>query len=327
MNGRMTWRFGLIVLGMGVALAALLAVVFLVDSRKRAGALHAGAAVVMTDLGPVEVARRGAGFPILVIHGAGGGYDQGLLLAEAFGGGGFDWVAPSRFGYLRSPSPADASTAAQADAFAALLDELGLDRVGVLAMSGGVPPALQLAQRHPARVTSLVLLSSAPFTPFTAGDQELPVPIGVYNALFASDFPYWLLRRLAPGLIAPMFDVGQERRENLTAEEMAFVNAMMEAFDPVTARVDGLKNEGAAIDPAAHYDLSAIAAPTLIVHAQDDSLNPVIVARALGEGLPNADLLILPDGGHLLLGHHGTIRAKVGAILSATALQSGTPRG
>lgn len=322
----MIWRSGLFVIVVGAVLAAVVTVCFHLDMKARLKALRAGSDVLTTDVGPVEVARRGSGPPVLVIHGAGGGYDQGLILAEALGGRDFGWIAPSRFGYLRSPMPADASTASQADALAALLDALGADRVGVLAMSGGVPPALQFAQRHPERVTSLILLSPAPFTPFTAGDQELPVPIAVYNALFASDFPYWLVRRVAPALVAPMFDVKPGRRETQSAEEQSFVKAMMAAFEPVTARIDGLKNEGAAIDPTAHYDLSAIAAPTLIVHAQDDSLNPVSVAQALGGGLPNADLLILPDGGHLLLGHHDRIRATVGEILSVTALQSATPR-
>jgi hypothetical protein len=35
---------------------------------------------------------------------------------------------------------ADAPTAAQADAFANLFDALGITRVAIVAMSGGVPP-------------------------------------------------------------------------------------------------------------------------------------------------------------------------------------------
>ncbi len=100
-------------------------------------------------------------------------------MARALGGGGKGWIAVSRFGYLRSDLPADASTAAQADALAGLLDALGIDRVAILAMSGGVPPALQFAARHPDRTRALVLLSSAPFTPLPTQEQDLPVPIWV----------------------------------------------------------------------------------------------------------------------------------------------------
>ena len=102
--------------------------------------MSAESQAVQSRHGTVEFTTWGSGPAVLVLHGAGGGYDQGSSIARAFGGEGFRWVAPSRFGYLRSTLPADASTAAQADALADLLDDLGIDRVAILAMSGGVPP-------------------------------------------------------------------------------------------------------------------------------------------------------------------------------------------
>lgn len=146
--------------------------------------LVAGSQVVETSHGPVEYATLGDDPPVLVIHGSGGGYDQGLLLAKAFGGEGFRWISPSRFGYLRSPLPADASTAAQADAFAELLDALGTQRVAILAMSGGVPPALQFTERYPDRTSALILLSAAPYTLF-GSEQELPGNPGIACAAHA----------------------------------------------------------------------------------------------------------------------------------------------
>ncbi|MDZ7629224.1 MAG: alpha/beta fold hydrolase [Parvularculaceae bacterium] len=297
------------------AIAIFIAANFLRDTAATRARLAEASVVIDTRAGPVETARYGAGLPVLVLHGAGGGHDQGALLAGAMVGEGFDIIAPSRFGYLRSPLAADASTAAQADALAALLDELGVDRVGVVAMSGGAPPALQFASRRPERVSALVLLSAAPYTPFTIEAQELPVPIFVYNALFASDFPYWLLRRVAPAAIAPMFDARADILRRASAEEREFVRAMMAAFEPVTARVEGLRNEGAAIDPAARYDLASVSAPTLVVHAVDDALNPVAVSERIAEDVAGADLVLLPDGGHLLLGHHGSLRERISRFL------------
>jgi hypothetical protein len=61
-------------------------------------------------------AEKGSGIPLLSIHGAGGGYDQGLANAAGFVGAGFRIIAPSRFGYLGTPVPPDISPAAQADA-------------------------------------------------------------------------------------------------------------------------------------------------------------------------------------------------------------------
>ncbi len=305
-------RLALLIFG---ALAVLVAALFLRDTAATRARLAGASVVIDTNAGPIEVAREGDGFAVLVLHGAGGGHDQGMLLARAMIGPGFHVIAPSRFGYLRSPLPADPSAAAQADALDALLDELGVDHVGVVAMSGGAPPALQFASRHPERVNAMVLLSAAPFSPFTAEAQELPVPIFVYNALFASDFPYWLIRRVARPAIAPMFDARDDLLRRATQEEREFAQAMMAAFEPVTARAAGLRNEGAAIDPAARYDLASITAPTLVVHAADDALNPLAVSERIDGSIPSADLIVLEDGGHLLLGHHSALRERIARFL------------
>jgi pimeloyl-ACP methyl ester carboxylesterase len=299
-------------------LAVAVAAGYLRDMAAIRARLAAGAEIVETRLGAIEVATRGEGTPVLVLHGAGGGYDQGLLLARAFGGKGYRWIAPSRFGYLRSPKPADASATAQADIIIAMLDAKGVHKVGVVAMSGGVPPALQLAARYPERISCLVLLSSAPFTPFIAEEQNLPVPISVYNALFSSNFPFWLLSRVAPATVEPMFDARPDLRAVMSADEKTFVRAMIASFEPVTARMDGLTNEGAAIDPAALYDLAAIHAPTLVVHARDDRLNPVAVAERLGRGIGRSRTILTPTGGHLLLGRQSAVRAEVRAFLAST---------
>ena len=122
--------------------------------------LAANGVVVETESGTIEYATAGSGFPVLVSHGGAGGYDQGLITALAYLGEGLMAIAPSRFGHLRTPLASDSSAVAQADAYVHLLDALGIERVAVLGTSGGGPSALQLAQRHPERVASLVLSAS-----------------------------------------------------------------------------------------------------------------------------------------------------------------------
>lgn len=102
------------------------------DLRAVRERLALGSQIVATRHGPIEYTTWGEGPALLVIHAAGGGYDQRVSIARAFGGDGFHWISPSRFGYLRTPLPPDASTAAQADGFADLLDALNIKRVAVL---------------------------------------------------------------------------------------------------------------------------------------------------------------------------------------------------
>jgi 2-hydroxy-6-oxonona-2,4-dienedioate hydrolase len=101
-------------------------------ARKR---VQASSRMIETKCGRIEYGDAGHGAPVLLIHGAGGGFDQGLLLGGLLLGEGFRFIAPSRFGYLKSPVPEDSSLEAQADAFACLLDALDIDRVTVVAFS------------------------------------------------------------------------------------------------------------------------------------------------------------------------------------------------
>jgi 2-hydroxy-6-oxonona-2,4-dienedioate hydrolase len=112
-----------------------------------------------------------------------------------------------------------------------------------------------------------------------------------------------------------IFDVSLAVRAELTPEERAMVSEMVDAFEPVTWRINGVRNEGAAIDPRAQNPVQAITAPTLVVHAQDDGINPFSYGEYTAEHIRGAEFLPLPTGGHLLLGHHADVRARVNGFL------------
>lgn len=92
--------------------------------------------MVKTAHGPIEYSTAGKGLPVLFVHGAGGGHDMGLLFARMIGDD-FLWICPSRFGYLRTPIPPDASFESQADAYAALLDYLQIEKAAIIGLSIG----------------------------------------------------------------------------------------------------------------------------------------------------------------------------------------------
>lgn len=289
------------------------------ESLERREALAARSELMQTPFGTVEYAAMGEGPPVLVIHGAGGGFDQGLLLAQAVGGEGRRWIAVSRFGYLRSPLPPDTSTAAQADALAAFLAAHAPGQVDVLAMSGGVPPALQLAARHPGQVRAMVLLSSAPFTPFSGEVEDRPVPPSVYTAIAGSDAGFWLMSRIAPDTLKSAFDA---RPDLLTTEEEnSFVQSLIDGFQPASGRLHGLRNEIAAVDPEAVYDLEAIRAPVLVVHAADDRLNPAVIGETIAARIEGVRYILHERGGHLLLGHHAELRDVIEAFYASAGAE------
>lgn len=165
----------------------------------------------------------------------------------------------------------------------------------------------------------MVLLSSAPYTPLTAEEQELPIPVWLYQALFSSDFPFWVVQRVSPASLEAFFDVKPELRTGLTTEDKAFIAELVEAFQPVTQRANGLQNEGAAIDPLAYFALEKITSPTLVIHARDDGINPFAFGEYTAKHIPGAEFMPLDTGGHLLLGHILEIAAKANAFLQKHA--------
>jgi pimeloyl-ACP methyl ester carboxylesterase len=94
-----------------------------------------------------------------------------------------------------------------------------------------------------------------------------------------------------------MFDITPALRAEVTPEEQPFVDSMVDAFQPVTARSDGVRNQGAAVTPGAYYRVEAITAPTLVVHARDDHLNPFGFGEYTAQHIPGAQFLPLETGG------------------------------
>ena len=174
---------------------------FYYDLSEAQSALEGRSQVLETDAGSLEFAEVGMGLPLFVIHGAGGGFDQSLLMAVPLTKSTFTLIAPSRFGYLRSHLKGALGIDAQADAYVELLDSLAIKRVPVIAMSAGSWSALDFAVRHPERCASLVLISPAP-----------PLPPGMKNrggalasAILHSDTVAWLAGKLTPVFVSLNF--------------------------------------------------------------------------------------------------------------------------
>ena len=80
----------------------------------------------------------------MVLHGGPGGHDQGFA-AASLARAGYGVIAPSRPGYLRTPLSTGRTFEEQADALAALLDALEVDRVVPYGVSAGGPPTIHFA--------------------------------------------------------------------------------------------------------------------------------------------------------------------------------------
>lgn len=269
-----------------------------------------------TRFGTLEYALRGTGPPLLMIHGTGGGFDQGLRFGAALGRRGHRIIAPSRFGYLQSSFPSDPSLANQADALIALLDHLGIDRLPVVGGSAGALSAAALALRHPDRCSALVLL--VPAANVTGQDpvamsavEELAV-----RALLNSDFAYWTALELAPDrLIGTLLATDPRLMATVSASERARATAILNDILPIHARARGMLNDARQAGHPAKMDFALLSMPVLLISAEDDRFGTAATARQIASVVPGAQLTILRTGGHIWLGHDETVADRIHAFI------------
>jgi 2-hydroxy-6-oxonona-2,4-dienedioate hydrolase len=296
-------RTGLLLVAGALLLGGVLAVTVAFRSTLKADRerVEGRATVLPSPWGPLEYLEGGLveALPVLLVHGAGGGYDQGELMAEILLEDDFRWIAPSRFGYLGSGIPPGGTPDEQADAYAWLLDTLEIEEVAVVALSAGGASGLLFALRHPERVTSLTLLSAG-VTPVELPDQAAADRKGrMLVRLFSRDLPYWAVTTLFEGRVIELMGADREVIAALTAEERSWVRRLIESMRPVSLRSDGARFDNLA--PAPGDRIAGIRAPTLVIHARDDRLQLFENARFAEATLPDARLLPFDHGGHLVI--------------------------
>ena len=284
--------------------------------------IESGSTIADTSAGAIEYAEEGRGKPLLMIHGAGGGYDQGLMIGRDLARR-FRIIAPSRFGYLRTPVPENASPAAQADAHAALLDLLGVDKCIVAGVSAGGPSAIEFALRYPERTVALILLVPRTYDPSqTIGvDEGMQAQVILRLVEASADFLFWLAIRVARPAVVRFLGVRPEIEATAPSAERARITNIMRTILPLSRRVRGI-----AVDSSteiAPWPLKRIAVPTLIVSATDDLFGTLPGARFTAAGIPGAELKVLESGGHIMVGQSEQVQQWIDDFLDRRTKSAG----
>lgn len=273
--------------------------------------------VIDSEHGPIEFAESGDGPAALLIHGAGGGFDQGLDLGRAFLGDAYRIIAPSRFGYLGTALPADASAEAQADAHLRLLDALQLDTVPVVGVSAGAFSAMQLCLKHPERCSALVLVVPMAWAPDCSPDPPSPIFETVLDAITTSDFLFWTATKIARmTLLKTILGTPVPDYRNAMPEERRNVDRMLASILPISRRAEGIRNDSVVSVNLTRYQLEDMRVPTLVISAADDLYGTYERGLYTAKQIPDGRFLGFRTGGHLLLGHDAEVRARIKGFLA-----------
>lgn len=284
--------------------------------QNRSANLTANGTVVATAVGPIEYAIAGEGPVLLVSHGGPGGYDQIEMMAD-LSEAGFSLLAPSRPGYLGTPLSAGQTIPQQAEAMIALLDALGIKQVAAVGVSAGGPVVLELALRYPERLWGLVMLSavSLPYQPNEETADSLLGKLFLSDQLtWLLDIGTWLFERFSLRFPLASAKMMLQTESDLLSEQInqhldnmrqnpdlvAWYKALIRSTGPLSLRKAGLDNDLEQLAALTRLPLAQIALPMLVLHGQADADVPYHHAQFVAETMPNAQLITLPNAGHLI---------------------------
>jgi pimeloyl-ACP methyl ester carboxylesterase len=263
------WRRAVV----GLASLAAFGYLYGVYRREKAQALkalRAGSETIPVGDGVVEYAVRGQGKPVLILHGGGGGYEQGLAIAELLGLEQHQVIAISRPGHRRTPLAMGRTPAEQAAVARALLEQLAVGPVVVVGVSaGGLTHGPALKKLQPA-----------------------PYWLWLLKLMMASDFLLWLVTKV--GIWALIRLSGNDVREG------DFGKIAGSTF-PASDWREGTINDMGQVLSLAGMPLETIRVPALVVHGLRDLVVPYEVAAATKRRIPEAQLVTIHTGTHLMV--------------------------
>ena len=245
----------------------------------------------------LHYATSGAGEPILLIPGLGldhSYYRFGMpLLARHL-----QVLAVDPRGIGRSTkSPPPYTVEAWADDFAVMIDKLGFGPIHVLGSSLGGSMALALAQRHPGKLKSLMVVGG--FSELDrATELNFRLRLRLIEKLGMSDevadyMGLWTLTRKFINSDAG-YATMRANQDNIRANSAESYSAFVEALLKWGRCQPGQEREAKFTTL-----LESIALPTLVVTSDNDHLIPKELSDLIATRIAGAKLVVMPGAGHI----------------------------
>ena len=250
------------------------------------------------------------GRPVLYFHGYPGSRLEGRLAADPTRRLGLRLIAPDRPGFGESTFQQSRTIGAWAADVAELADQLALDRVVVVGVSGGGPYALACAARIPERLSRVALVGGMAPVACRELTHDMVILNRLVLALAARSPP---LARLGIRVAALWIRGDQHRYLAATTAGASPADRIVLADPAYRALV--AESTAEAIRPGGRgvaweltllaqpwdFPLAEVRVPIRIWQGLDDNIVPVAMARYLAAALPHSECHYLPDEGHLSL--------------------------
>ena len=218
---------------------------------------------------------HGQGEPLVFIMGAGGSYEPILAVIPMYSEQ-FRCVVFDNRGVGKTDAPdIPYTTKMMADDLAGLLDIIGISKTHISGSSMGGMIAQQFAIHYPERVNRLILKCT-----YCGGPKSVPIP-----EFDSSDVDNIIKMAITSQYIA---------------DNPEMVQNFKSWFSQGTSTVGITHQIEATRSHDTYESLSKITAPTLIITGDSDEAVPPENSKILASQIPNSELVILPNTGHVM---------------------------
>lgn len=234
----------------------------------------------------IALDRRGAGLPVVFLHGIGGNRLNWTEQLHSVGARHLA-VAWDARGYGDSE---DNAGPRHFPDFAAdllrVLDHLGAPRAVLVGLSMGGLIATDFHARHPNRVSALVLCDTSPGLRRHMTPEQMDAFLDARRRpLLEGRTPADIAPRLAADLVSPR--TPPERTARLVDSLSRLrADSYLKTIEAVTRWDRG-------------YDFASVRVPALVIVGEDDRLTPPEVCRKLADSIAGAEFALIPAAGHL----------------------------
>ncbi len=172
----------------------------------------------------------------------------------------------------------------------AVVDAAGLDQFVLYGASQGAPVSVAYAARHPERIARLILHGGYAQGRMVRGSRKEQAHAEAVQTLIrqgwgqpGSAFLKALSAMFMPGGSREQIDyLATMQQQSASAENAARLRSVIDRFD---------------VTPL----LGQIRVPTLVIHANNDSIHPLEQGRLLATGIPGAEFVMLDSPNHVLV--------------------------